>query len=186
MSNTRAVNGAVIERGAGHLHYPLMGIGPSGHDVACDREAAEARREQVRLWYVAVTRARDMLVLPRFDLQLAQRAWMSLLDLKIQDLPAIAPVGDDAPYLPPVDLTENTQTREAFVAEAGIIAQATTRLTWKTPSRDEDAAAPVMATPALRIMLPSGGDGQDDPHRSRKSGAAANAAPCCTSCWRKS
>lgn len=161
MSVARAVSGAVIERGAGYLHYPLMGIGPSGHDAACDREAAEARREQVRLWYVAVTRARDMLILPRFDMPLKNGAWMSLLDLKIRDLPTMTLAGDGTLYLPPADVTENTQTREEFAAEAGIIQQATTRLAWKTPSRDEDPSSPVLVTPTPRIMSRADDEGQE-------------------------
>ncbi|MCE2563718.1 exodeoxyribonuclease V subunit beta [Komagataeibacter sp. FNDCF1] len=161
MSGTRAVSGAVIARGTGHLHYPLMGIAPAGHDTACEREAAEARREQIRLWYVAVTRARDMLVLPRFDLPLADRAWMSLLELNIGTLPPIALPDESGPYQPVADMTENAQTRAVFMAEAGVIAQATTRLAWKTPSRDEGAASPVPATPVPHILLP-GGEGAEE------------------------
>ncbi|POF63064.1 ATP-dependent endonuclease [Novacetimonas maltaceti] len=159
MSGTRSVKGMVIERGVGHIHAPLMGIPTTGYDAVCEEEAAEARREQIRLWYVALTRAREMLVLPRFDLPLSDRAWTSLLDLKITDLPSITLPEGNSHCVPQSDTVENLQTRERFVAEAETIVRATTRLIWKTPSRDEGATSPAMETPVPQIILPTADDG---------------------------
>ena len=104
----------------------------------------ELDRERVRLWYVAATRARELLVLPRLDTTPAKSAWIGLVDLSLADLPGI-----DLSHLP-ADLTPssagagNSQTRASFAAEAESIAAAQTRLTWLAPSRDEDATGTVL------------------------------------------
>jgi hypothetical protein len=48
----------------------VLGTEPSGHDVIKARNEHEQARERVRLWYVAATRARDLLVLPRHSAKL--------------------------------------------------------------------------------------------------------------------
>ena len=61
---------------------------PTGYEAARDAEKAELDRERIRLWYVAATRARELLVLPRLDVAAKGSAWISLLDLSLPDLPA--------------------------------------------------------------------------------------------------
>jgi hypothetical protein len=59
-----------LDRRANVFSIPVLGTEPSGHDVIKARNEHEQARERVRLWYVAATRARDLLVLPRHSAKL--------------------------------------------------------------------------------------------------------------------
>ena len=74
------------------FYCPVFGVKPTGYEAARDAEKAELDRERIRLWYVAATRARELLVLPRLDVAARSSAWISLLDLALGDLPALDPV----------------------------------------------------------------------------------------------
>ena len=74
----------------------MFGVKPTGYEAARDAEKAELDRERIRLWYVAATRARELLVLPRLDVTAKRSAWISLLDLSLAELPAL-----DLSHLPP-------------------------------------------------------------------------------------
>ena len=124
--------------------------------MAHNEEKAELGRERVRLWYVASTRARELLVLPRLDVATRKSAWLSFVDLALPSLPALdlehhrpeAGAGDAA--------AENEQTREAFAAEAAAIAARHRRIVWRTPSRDEDTAQPVLREEEPTILATDG------------------------------
>jgi exodeoxyribonuclease-5 len=82
-----------------------------------------------------------MLVLPRPSLPPGRSSWMSLVDLALDDLPAL-----DLSHLPTeVDHAAggaiNAQTRSEFEKEASTIAAAHASLKWRAPSRDEGSAA---------------------------------------------
>ena len=66
---------------------PVFGVAPTGHEMAHNEEKAELGRERVRLWYVASTRARELLVLPRLDVATRKSAWLSFVDLALSSLP---------------------------------------------------------------------------------------------------
>ena len=133
-------------------------MAPTGHEAARNEEKAEHSRERARLWYVATTRARELLVLPRLDVDAADSAWLSVVDLALDGLPALdlehhaSEVGAGDPA------AENEQTREAFAAEAAAIAACHRRIVWRAPSRDEDSAQPVLREEAPTILV-SDGDG---------------------------
>jgi exodeoxyribonuclease-5 len=144
MTAVFAPDSAVVERDTEHFYCPVFGIAPDGHEEALSAEKAEVERERVRLWYVAATRAREMLVLPRPSLPPGRSSWMSLVDLALDDLPAL-----DLSHLPTdvdhaIGGTINTQTRAEFEKEASTIAAAHASLKWRAPSRDEGPAAAVM------------------------------------------
>jgi exodeoxyribonuclease-5 len=144
MTGVMAPESAVIDRQTETFYCPVLGVQPEGYEAAREAEKNELDRERVRLWYVAATRARELLVLPRLDTTPAKSAWIGLVDLSLADLPGI-----DLSHLP-ADLTPssagagNSQTRSSFAAEAESIAAAQTRLTWLAPSRDEDATGTVL------------------------------------------
>src|SRR6185437_490131 len=71
----------VIDRLAGRLYCPIFGATPVGYDQAREVEKAELQRERVRLWYVALTRSRELLVIPRLDVPSPGAAWVSAVDL---------------------------------------------------------------------------------------------------------
>lgn len=139
MTGVMAPDSAVVDRQTDTFYCPVLGVAPSGYDVARQAEKDELDRERVRLWYVAATRARELLVLPRLDVTPFKSAWIGLVDLSLAALPAL-----DASHLPldPVVAmasTSNDQTREGFAAEAKAISDRRVRLTWLAPSRDENA-----------------------------------------------
>lgn len=156
MTGLKAPDSEVTDRDTDTFYCPVFGVKPAGYDTARDAEKAELDRERVRLWYVAATRARELLVLPRLDAPPPKSpAWISLLDLSLNDLPAL-----DLSHLPtdmgtPASAASNAQTREVFAAEAAAIAERQHRLAWLAPSRDESVAGPVLAPEAPEIWTSS-------------------------------
>lgn len=144
MTAAKAPDSAVIDRETETFYCSVMGVHPAGHEAVYQAEKDELDRERVRLWYVAATRAREMLVLPRLDTKPSRSAWAGIVDLLLYELPEL-----DVSYLPaevPKTGGEvgNVQTRAVFAAEAEAIAGIQTRLTWLAPSRDEGASGKVL------------------------------------------
>lgn len=159
MTQVVAADSTVADRASGHFYCQVYGLKPAGYDAARDAEKAELERERIRLWYVAATRARELLVLPRLDAAASSSAWINLLDLS---LPALDPLKlDELPEGTPAGAAtvENGQTRQAFGDEALAIVRQQTRLTWLAPSRDESASGPLLRqeTPAI-LLAPENGD----------------------------
>jgi exodeoxyribonuclease-5 len=144
MTGVMAPESAVIDRQTETFYCPVFGVPPEGYEAAREAEKDELDRERIRLWYVAATRARELLVLPRLDTSPSKSAWIGLVDLSLAKLPGL-----EVSHLP-ADLTAtgagagNAQTRASFAAEAETIAAGQTRLTWLAPSRDENAAGTVL------------------------------------------
>lgn len=155
MTAVMAPENAVTDRDSNIFYCPVFGVKPVGYDEARDAEKAELDRERIRLWYVAATRACELLVLPRLDVTPSKSAWISLLDLSLAELPAL-----DLAHLPP-DMGEaarvesNKQTRESFAVEAAAIADRQRRLTWLAPSRDESSAGPMETPKVIEIWAAS-------------------------------
>ncbi|WP_210236610.1 UvrD-helicase domain-containing protein [Arenibacterium halophilum] len=144
MTGVMAPDSAVTDRQTDTFYCPVLGVPPSGYDAARQAEKDELDRERVRLWYVAATRARELLVLPRLDVAPSKSAWIGLVDLSLTNLPHF-----DVSHLPldPIAVTgdaANDQTRESFATEAGAIAERQMHLTWLAPSRDETATGSVL------------------------------------------
>ena len=156
MTRVRTPGSAVTDRASGRFYCPVLGVAPTGHEAARKDEGEELGCERVRLWYVAATRARELLVLPRLDVAAADSAWLSVVELGLEALPAL-----DLERLPPeMDAgepeAENAQTRESFAAEAAAIAARTHRIVWRAPSRDEDTARPVLLEEQPAILATDG------------------------------
>jgi ATP-dependent exoDNAse (exonuclease V) beta subunit len=158
MTAIMAADTAVTDRENDYFYCPVFGVRPVGYDDARDAEQAELDRERVRLWYVATTRARELLIIPRLDAPAAPSAWISLLDLSLTDLPAIdlshLPAEAGVAEAPPA----NDQTREVFAGEAAVIADRHLGLVWIAPSRDEGTASPVLQAEGPDIMVPTNDD----------------------------
>ncbi|MDE0388288.1 MAG: UvrD-helicase domain-containing protein [Rhodospirillales bacterium] len=156
MTQVRATETAVTDRASGRFYCRMFGAEPTGYAAARDDEGAELDRERVRLWYVATTRARELLVLPRLDVDPRGTAWISLVELALPSLPAL----DLDHLLPEVGAgdaaAENEQTREVFAAEAAAIGERHQRIVWRAPSRGEDAAQPILREEAPSILAPDG------------------------------
>jgi ATP-dependent exoDNAse (exonuclease V) beta subunit len=155
----------VLDRATALLHTRLMGCAPPGCDAAVATETEQIRMERQRLWYVAGTRARDLLLLPRLLCDLPANAWAKAVDLGFSSLSPFDPTSLPPSSLPPVDPGTNTQDRATFETEAALIAARATRIARVTPSRAEADAAPAEAVvlqvsdlpEAPSAMLPPGG-----------------------------
>ena len=168
MTRVMTADSAGTDRASGRFYCRVFGVEPTGYEAARADEKAELDRERVRLWYVAVTRARELLVLPRLDVDAVASAWLSVVDLDLPGLPALdldrLPAGVGAGEA----VTENEQTRETFASEAAAIAERTRSIVWRTPSRDEGAAHPVPREEMPTILITDG-------DRAPADGAAAAA-----------
>ena len=93
-------------------------------------------RERERLWYVACTRARELLIVPELP-QAEQRSWAQVIDMAQHSLPDL-----DLSHVTPAPAPINTdpaniRTAELFDAERDAIAAAAIPLTWIRPSGHE-------------------------------------------------
>ena len=153
MTQVRAPESAVTDRASGCFYCPVFGVKPTRYEAARDAEKAELDRERIRLWYVAATRARELLILPRLDVTAGSSAWISLVDLSLAEMPAL-----DLDHLP-LEVgagaagAENGQTREIFAAEAATIMERHRSIVWLAPSRDESAAGPVLQVETPEILV---------------------------------
>ncbi|KAB2957337.1 MAG: AAA family ATPase [Rhizobiaceae bacterium] len=158
MTGVMAPDSAVIDRQTDTFYCPVLGVAPEGYETARQAEKDELDRERIRLWYVAATRARELLVLPRLDTTPSRSAWIGLVDLSLADLPGL-----DVSHLPLGEAVAgagagNTQTRDTFAAEAAAIAARQTRLTWLAPSRDESTSGALLQEEEAGIWMGSGDD----------------------------
>lgn len=162
MTTVKAPDSAVIDRQNDTFYCRILGVDPAGYDAACQVENDEMDRERIRLWYVATTRARELLILPRLDVTPSKSAWIGLVDLSLAELP-----GFDASHLTPDIATQdievgNVQTRATFAVEAEAITTRQVRLTWLAPSRDENSSGSVFEEEELVIWTESVGDRSPD------------------------
>jgi len=144
----------IIDRANRRLYVPLFDVAPEGYDIAHAAEKAEVARERVRLWYVAATRARELLVLPRPSIPIVKNTWGMIVDLQLDALPALELPEIVGPTGASTSTTANQQTQAIFESEAAKVVAAHRIVKWKSPSLDE---GPARAVPdeAMQIVMPS-------------------------------
>jgi exodeoxyribonuclease-5 len=130
-------SGLVQDRRAGAFSIPVLGTEPTGHNVIKTWNDREHASERVRLWYVAATRARDLLVLPRHSAKLSDECWARIVDLVLADLDGLDPAKLGEGATAAGETGENQQTLEIFAEQAGRIAKTRHNIMWQRPSRGE-------------------------------------------------
>ncbi len=120
------------------VHFKVLGHADTEYEETMLEEILELNRERVRLWYVSLTRARDLLLLPRQN-ERANGDWMSLIDVDVDGLPAFAAerFARTEPY--PDEPAANRQDPDTWQEEGDAIASNLRTITWRRPSRHEDA-----------------------------------------------
>ena len=151
MTQLRTTDATVVDRD--RLYCPVLGVRSAGCEAAQEAEKAELGRERIRLWYVALTRARECLVLPRFDVKTGPATWMSLPRLPLDELPAFECSALDDRQEIAAGGNPNGQTREDFALEAAAIAARQHRIVWTVPSRSEGPALPSAEDEAPEIWI---------------------------------
>ncbi|AZO34826.1 MAG: DNA helicase UvrD [Mesorhizobium sp.] len=122
------------------LHWVLGGLTPPHLEAAQAEEAESAARERARLWYVACTRARDLLILPELNGADAT-SWARILDLGAGVLPELDPASLPVQPRPRTAVDANSQTSEIFAQQAAAVAAAAPPIVWRRPSdHDPDRA----------------------------------------------
>jgi exodeoxyribonuclease-5 len=155
----------VLDREAGVLYARIFGFDPPGCADALTVETTQLALERQRLWYVATTRARDLLLLPRMACALPNGAWCAAVPFDLELLPAFDAAGLPPSALPAHDEPPNRQDAAAFTTEASFIVSHMSHIERVTPSRAEAAdpePAPEVLTEAGEepVVLPRGGRGR--------------------------
>ena len=123
------------------VHFKVFKFPSLDYEAVSNEEAEESRRERVRLWYVALTRARDLLLLPKQSERFSND-WLSLIDIDLEALPVLdaARFSGSLPLVSPHG--NNTQDAATWQREAATIAASQRRITWHQPSRHEGSPEP--------------------------------------------
>lgn len=134
----RSESGVSLVHDRGQVAGRLFRFSSSDYDAVKDSDAAAARREGLRLWYVACTRAADLLAVPQFlPSDAARNNWASLVALAVPALPPDAELPRrhaeaDTPPPPPDPLA---QTEEVFRQQSEQLAMLSAPPKWLSPSR---------------------------------------------------
>jgi exodeoxyribonuclease-5 len=119
------------------VHFKILDQAPPDYDAVKAAEREQLRRERVRLWYVTITRACDLLLLPRQSERKAND-WMSIVDLKLDELQTFDHRAIEyAPNIPAIEEPQNAQDVMTWRSEAVAIAAARRSVVWRSPSRHE-------------------------------------------------
>jgi hypothetical protein len=119
------------------IHMKIAGIEPLSYTEVKAFEEQELERERVRLWYVACTRARDLLVLPRHQYP-PKGSWAKVLDLHVEGLPPISPSVFKAAAPELIAPAQNQQDQPTFIREDGVIAESRSEVRSMRPSGSDD------------------------------------------------
>lgn len=121
------------------VHFKLMGSAGPDYEVVKADEKGQLERERVRLWYVALTRACDLLLLARQS-ERVQNDWFSLLNADLTQLPAFDTAAPAKTPTPATEEAANGQDLATWEAEAAVIAGTRRSIVWRSPSRYEGPA----------------------------------------------
>ena len=121
------------------VHFKVFDFPSADYDSVHQYELDELRRERVRLWYVALTRARDLLLLPKQN-ERVDSDWLSLTNLDLEALPVFDTTRFNAAPQELATAFVNVQDLSTWEREAAAIAAAQRRIVWHQPSRHEGAA----------------------------------------------
>ena len=126
------------------LHWIIDGLEPPDLAAARDEEEEREAHQRERLWSVATTRAKDILVVP--DLPGApNRSWWRVMDLGQSRLPEVDLGVLREPATAHRPTPKNLQTEAIFLAEQDRVLVASPPIAWDRPSdRDPDRTAGVI------------------------------------------
>ena len=136
-TSLRREDGFLYRRRDDTVHFKVLGFADTEYEKTRLEEAEELARERVRLWYVALTRARDLLLLPRQS-ERSGSDWWRLIDVDVDSLPAFDAGRFDVTEVIPHTPAPNHQDAATWKREHADIAANLRKITWRRPSRHED------------------------------------------------
>jgi CRISPR-associated exonuclease Cas4 len=115
------------------LHWMLGGVAPADLAAARAQENKEDADQRERIWYVACTRARDLLILPAIP-EARTNSWFSSINLWQNELAELdlSVLPEPAPRAIPH--TKNAQTLDVFTTEQRRIEENVKPVVWRRPS----------------------------------------------------
>ncbi len=123
------------------VNFRVFDFPSPDYDSVVQDEQGELARERVRLWYVALTRARDLLLLPR-QTERIDGDWLSLVTLDINGLPVLDLTGLEPSSTQTATSVGNAQDLASWEREEATIAASERTIMWHQPSRHEGPEAP--------------------------------------------
>jgi len=128
----------IVDQETEQLYAPLFSIPSVGHQKIKEGETERQRHERIRLWYVATTRTRNLLLLtvPQSSITI-NKSWRGTVDLLPDGLPRFDPKDllNQSHVDSPIEV--QVQSHEDFIAEAQRIQHVSNRLKWVSPSTDD-------------------------------------------------
>jgi ATP-dependent exoDNAse (exonuclease V) beta subunit len=121
------------------VHFKLMGSAGPDYDVVKADEKGQLQRERVRLWYVALTRACDLLLLPRQS-ERVQNDWFGLLNADLTQIPTFDAAALASPATAAAEEVANGQDQATWEVETAVIAATRRSIVWQRPSRHDGPA----------------------------------------------
>lgn len=133
------------------LHWVIGNVSSSELSAARDDVARRQALEDQRKWYVACTRARDLLIIPSLAAAKAV-SWSRLLNLRFDLLPELKFNDLVSDALPDREELFNEQDPVAFEREAEMMRTAASKVSWVNPSahdpdRDDTTASQLSSEP---------------------------------------
>ncbi|SIT56145.1 Exodeoxyribonuclease V beta chain (fragment) [Mesorhizobium prunaredense] len=120
------------------LHWMLGGISPPDLAAARAEESMEEANQRERIWYVACTRARDLLILPHIP-QATKNSWFSSVDLGQQALPELEIADLTTKETSSTPRAQNNQSKDTFALERQKVDESAPHIVWRRPSdHDQD------------------------------------------------
>ena len=118
------------------LHWMLGGVAPPELAAARAAEGLEDANQRERIWDVACTRARDLLILPHIP-QASKDSWFSSIDLRQYDLRELDLLSFALRETPAPASRPNEQSAEVFAAEQRSVEESATPIVWRRPSEHD-------------------------------------------------
>lgn len=142
VSSPRAVSGVLYDRYTNTVAAKLFGQPCSDYERVREQESDELAAERMRLWYVAATRARDLLVVPQHEAKTTDSAWCNMLEWLPADAPVVSVEARARSRQAPAFEMHTAQSRAQFLDEARLIEDSLVHIERRAPSRrDEEAPA---------------------------------------------
>jgi CRISPR-associated exonuclease Cas4 len=131
----------VYRRSDESLHWALGQVTPPTLESALQGESQEKRDENLRLLYVACTRAMELLVIPNFSWS-DEKSWAKQLDFGLHDIPELDVSKLRRAVVAAPKSTENRQSAEVFAEEQSRIERGFPPIAWTKPSESDPDVLP--------------------------------------------
>lgn len=137
----------VHRRADNTLHWLIGGVAAPGLRLARQEEERQDYLEKERMWYVASTRARDLLIVPEFAAG-DPKSWSKVIDRTPHPLPDLDFSTLIAETKPSTATFENAQTTTVFAEQQGLVLASSPIVKWSQPSvQDPDRTVAVLDAP---------------------------------------